>query len=1046
VQFDVLGPLRVRATGEDEVVVSGRRLRRLLGRLVVDAGRPVRLGELVDAVWTGEDPPDANALQALVSRLRRSLGDGATIVQTVSGYQLDGADTDVRRFESAISEGDAESALGLWRGEPLIDADGADYTVPLVARLAEQHLLATERHLAARLGAPGTAAQLEELVRLHPLRETLVALLIRSLADSDRTADALAAYERTRTLLADELGVDPGTELQQLQLELLRGKPTRVRRTNLRAARTRFVGRDDEVKRLVRNLDNGRLATIVGPGGAGKTRLANEVAADFVARMPGGVWMVELAPVADPHDIPATVLGALGLREARTIDRHELMPRTVIDQVVEAIGDRATLVVLDNCEHLIADAAVVADQLLAECPGLRILATSREPLGIDGEALTGLASLPMPPDGASAVDASSYQSVQLFADRALAADAGFTLDNRTAGPVCEIVRRLDGLPLAIELAAARLHVMPLAEIARRLEDRFALLTGGSRAALPRHQTLRAVVQWSWDLLTDHERMLVERLAVFAGGSTLESASAVVTDDALPVAGLQVLFDNLVDKSLLYVVEGENPRYRMLETIREYGVERLADRGEVAAARGAHASYFKRLALEAEPKLRTPDQLRWLPLLHAERDNITAALRFLGDSGRTGDALELVHALTWYWATTDNFAEAGTWLDYVLALPGEDPSELRTLLRSVSSLSALMTLSSASIEEVDTALALIRTAYEQLDAIPPSRYPIVALLRPLLAMFGGMQDQAETATEQGLTHEDPWVRAAVRMFRANMAENDGQLTKMREDVHLGVAEFRELGDRWGLAASLATLGQLLTLDGDVEGAIDAYVEATAYLDELSVMGEGNVIHLRLANLRLRQGDLEGARRQAERVRAMGRIESEVFADLVLFSVARDGGDDEERARLHQELVRHLAEFTPGHLVQDHLRAMLLAVLAEAELAAGNLPAAHTYATDGLAAGRRTQDMPIMASVGEAVARVAAADGHSRDAAVLLGAVATLRGAEDSTDQRYAAFKQSVMAVVGADFEKLFAAGAALGRDDAIARLEEVSSRAGHVRLL
>ena len=400
-------------------------------------------------------------------------------------------------------------ALTLWRGTPLADAGDAAYATAPAVRMLEQRLDAQTDLIEAelRLGrGVDVIGDLDALLAANPLRERLAGQLMRALAAAGRTADALAVFERLREALADQLGVDPGAEVLALQLAVLRGEiepeitaPVVSRRnSNLRASLTSFIGRQEELARVSALLESGRLVTIVGPGGAGKTRLANEIAAGWVSRKADGVWLIELAPVTDAKAIAQAMLGALGLLDTRAVERRvDRQGRDSVEHLLDVLSQADCLLLVDNCEHLIGPVASLVDQLLATCPDVRILTTSREPLGIVGEALCVLPPLGLPPVGVSAADAVGHPAVQLLVERAQQVSAGFVVDDGTVAPVTEIVRRLDGLPLAIELAAARLRVMPIGEIAARLSDRFRLLTGGSRTAMPRHRTLRAVVEWSW---------------------------------------------------------------------------------------------------------------------------------------------------------------------------------------------------------------------------------------------------------------------------------------------------------------------------------------------------------------------------------------------------------------------------------------------------------------------------------------------------------------------------------------------------------------------
>ncbi|HZE31682.1 MAG TPA: BTAD domain-containing putative transcriptional regulator, partial [Actinoallomurus sp.] len=591
-RIGILGPLEVVAGGR-VVEIEGARLRALLIRLALDAGRVVTADTLAQSLWPEGGPSDpAHALQSLMSRLRRALPDRAPVRSVHRGYCLDlpAEAVDVLRFEHLAGEGrralrngrahDAgrllSDALRLWRGEPLAEVADVPYAAAVAVRLRELRLGTIEDRVDAELAAGPEAAhlvaELEELTAQHPLRERLRGLLIRALHADARPAEALTAYEDFRRLLADELGSDPGPEVREAHLAVLRAEDVRRRRRhgNLPASLSSLVGRTSEQTRITSQLTDNRLVTLVGPGGVGKTRLATAVAIGLDENLSGGIWSTELAEVSDPEDVPQAVAGALGLRETSPLDTPA-RPRDTVSRLVEALSSAEAVIVLDNCEHLIDAAARLAGDLLRRCPHLRIIATSREPLGIDGEALFPVPPLGLPDPGASAEQALARPAVRLFSDRAGSVRPGFTVDDGNVAAVIDICRRLDGLPLAIELAAARLRSLAINELAVRLDDRFGLLTGGTRTALPRHRTLRAVIAWSWELLTPDERRLAQRLAAFPGDVGLDSA-VVVADGSLDD------LTALVDRSLL---QFDGTRYRMLETIREFGLEKLADSGELS---------------------------------------------------------------------------------------------------------------------------------------------------------------------------------------------------------------------------------------------------------------------------------------------------------------------------------------------------------------------------------------------------------------------------------------------------------------------------------
>ncbi len=825
VEVAILGPLTVRVGDADHPPVSGARLRRLLLRLAVDAGSVVSAGELLDAVWPddGSRPEGAtNALQSLVSRLRRALGDPSAIQQLPGGYRLavEKSDIDAHLFAGLAARGRGElragdpegamgtleSALALWRGAPLSDADAAPYAEAVIARLDQQRIQATGDLFDAYIAlgrAADVVAQLEELATAEKLQEAFTGQLMTALAAAGRTAEALAAYERLRGRLADELGVDPDPQLQAKHLALLRGEmpgpatpmtptvqPGRpARRTNIRAGLTSFIGREVELCRIGELLDAGRLTTIIGPGGAGKTRLSAQAASAWQDRTVDGVWMIELAPVTEAANIPLTMLSALGLRETAVLDRRsERAARDSVERLFEALEEADTLLVVDNCEHLITAVAELVDTILARCPGVRVLATSREPLGIAGESLCVIPPLGLPPATASAAEAAGYPAVQLLAERAAAVSADFTVDESNVRDIVEIVRRLDGLPLAIELAAARMRVLPVHEVALRLSDRFRLLTGGNRTAMPRHRTLRAVVEWSWDLLTPPERLLAERLSIFPAGATEDAANEICADERLPAASVPELLMSLVDKSLLQVVGSEPVRYRMLETIREYGVERLTDRDEAGSARDAHAHYFAALIERLEPELRSRGQLVAISVLNEEQDNIAAALRFLGDSGQHELAIQMALALGWHWSMSAGHTESLAWMEFLLQLPGIEAQPSLIYVKAFRALSRQFSGLADAADDEERMRAEFAAIAAELEFAPPSRWPALAILEPTLSFFGGEEKHALQLSDRLIHSPDPWLRAAVRSLRASFAENVGDIETMRVDVDAALRDY------------------------------------------------------------------------------------------------------------------------------------------------------------------------------------------------------------------------------------------------------------------
>jgi predicted ATPase len=1056
VQIALLGPLEVRDGTGTPVEVAGTRLRTLLTRLALDAGRPVAVGVLLDTVWADRPPAEANnALQTLVSRLRRAFGDTGVIAQSQAGYRLAVApdEVDAHRFEQLAAEGARAlrggdpraagrcltEALALWRGPALADTP-SEALASHASRLEDLRLGAVLDRVDADLAVADPAAlvpELEVLAAEHPLHERLAGQLMRALGGSGRQADALLVYERLRARLADELGVDPSAELQQVHLGLLRGefgaRQQTPRRTNLKAQLTSFVGRDDEVARIGKSLEQFRLVTLVGPGGAGKTRLAGEAAARVIDSADDGVWMVELAQITAGTDVPQAVLGSLGLRETHLLDRRgTLSARDAMTRLIEALIDTQTVLILDNCEHVIEASARLADHLLAECPDLRILTTSREPLGIFGEVLLAVPPLGRPAPTACPAEAMEYPAVRLFADRASAVRPEFEVADDSVAAVIEIVRRLDGLPLAIELAAARLRTLPLDEIAARLSDRFRLLTGGSRTALPRHRTLRAVVEWSWDLLSDDERRLAEQLAVFPSGVTATSAIAVTDVRADDVADL---LGSLIDKSLLQPI-GAGRRMRMLETIREYGAERLAERSELGDVRARHADHFAALMFEAEPFLITADQLPWFDLLREERDNIVAALRYRCDSGDADGALRLAMALASYAMMLGHHVEISNWMADALAVPGATDPQLQLIATALYALNTAATGTSA--DDVETGIEHLRRLALDLVEVDSDISPFVGLMRAAAAYFAGDLELADRFIADTLRSENEWARAAVRMFRANLAENEGDVDAMRGEIEIALTEFRRLGERWGLASTLRGHAQLCTLDGRLDEARAAYEEALRLAGELNSREDEGYLLGRLADVELRRGEFASAREYVLRARATaeehGSPWESVFTMAMLGAIEQQCGDIEEARRLQREAMRRVTTMPTGHPAQGHLRAILLAVGARISHDDGELETARQLGRDAFDAALDTRDMPIVAAVGVTLAQIAAAAGDTAAAAAMLGAAARVRGADDPSARDIAVLTEKLRESLGQDvFDASYAAGKALDRDAAIERL-------------
>ena len=685
--FRVLGSLEVVRDGVP-VPIGSRMQRRLLALLLIHADTSVSPGHAVEVLWDGQPPPSATkGLHTYLSRLRRALGEDGRIVSDPHGYRLRVGDRelDARRFEDGVAaarlqleQAPAEAAAGLadalslWRGPAYGEFADADFARPEAVRLDELHLAATEDAFAARLacGDSGVVADLEAFTTANPLRERAHAQLMTALSRSGRQTDALEVYQRMRHRLAEDAGLEPSPALQQLQADILQHAPDVTAATaaptrhspaqspagRLPAPATSFVGRHHESEAVHRMLERARLVTLTGVGGVGKTRLALQAAATSAERYPDGAWCCELAS-SDSEAVGHAVADTLGL--------HQQAGAGMADSIVAALADKQLLLVLDNCEHVIDAAAQLAGSILRGCPEVTILATSREPLAVDGEQVWLVPPLPLPADRAD--DPTGAPSVRLFYDRARSHRFDLDDDAATVAAVADICRQLDGLPLAIELAAALVPALEPADIARRLGQRFRLLTRGPRTDR-RHRSLTAVVAWSYQLLDPPEQQLFDRLSVFAGGFTLAAAEGVCADDELAVDHLAGLLAGLVSRSMVEVDRTCEPvRYHLLHTLRHYAGQRLAERGETPVLRARHAAWFVELAERADVEVRGPREAEAVALVESELANLRATHRWTTGQGDAELALRLVAALYVYARFRLN-DEVFAWAEEAAALP------------------------------------------------------------------------------------------------------------------------------------------------------------------------------------------------------------------------------------------------------------------------------------------------------------------------------------------------------------------------------------------
>ncbi|PFG48851.1 DNA-binding SARP family transcriptional activator/predicted ATPase [Amycolatopsis sulphurea] len=1005
----LLGPLRAAEDDGTPIDIGGARLRTLLARLALDVGRAVPPDMLIDGLWGGEPPADAaNALQSLVSRLRRVLRQpGVQLESGPGGYRLaiPAEAVDVHRFEQLAAEGRNELAAGrdpraaeilrealeLWRGVALADVLDAPFAAEFAGRLDELRAEVMEDRFEAELRLGRHAEVLSDLaaaVQQQPLRERLVGLRIQALCAAGRQADALHTYEATRVVLAEELGVDPSAELQDVHLRALRGEfasaPAVADRLPQRL--TSFIGRTDELKLLAELLADARLVTLVGPGGAGKTRLATEAASRHPAQARSRVWFVPLAGVRDAADVLGSLLAALEVRETR-VGETEVRRRPLgsVEHAAEVLSSGESLLVLDNCEHVIDTAARLADDLLRRVPGLRVLATSREPLAITGEALCPLGPLPVPAETALPSEVGALDSARLFLDRAVAVRPGFHLDESTVEAVTQICRRLDGMPLALELAAARLRSMTAGQIAERLDDRFRLLTSGSRTALPRQRTLRAVVEWSWDLLTDTELRLARRLAVFASSFDEAAAEAVCADEHLPAGEVVYVLGSLVEKS---IVDTLGTRYRMLETLRVYADDRLAAAGERERFRSAMVAYYLDLAERTEPILRSREQLDAIAVYEAENDNLSAALRAAIDAEDGISAGRLLFAMFWYLTVLGQSERAGSFLNDVLKLDEQLPPDVSASLR----MSQAMLRAIGGPQHLTGVTELVDECVRT-GAADRSRWLTVAL--PVVAHVSGLPELARREVRRAVTGPDAWGRAAGYWAESFLRTDAGDLAgaaAARERAHAG---FAEIGDRWGLAMTYGFRAADRSQSGDHEGAIADYTEGVRLALELRSHDDVVQQWWRLAEERSRAGDQPGSRRELDGAwryaEASGTRQLQAIL-LLGYEVVAMRERDFARAREIGREIRSAQQewpFPDGGFEDEWLAALDASLLVAEEKPDEAEPLVATV----LRVVAHRADMPRLAEVIELLARIRYQQHETEEAARLLWLTEVVRGRLD-----------------------------------------------------
>ena len=1014
-EFRLLGPLEVVADDGTVVPLRGLKLRALTALLALHAGHVISSDRLIDSLYGDELPQQAgNALHLLVSKVRRALreagGDGVVATRP-PGYVLavEPDQVDALRFVRMVAEGRAHleqgaaeeaaallgQALRMWRGDALADFAYEDFATAERGRLEEVRRSAIEDRIEADLVLGRHADCIDELqvlVVAHPFRERLWGMLMLALYRAGRQADALRAFQEARRRLGEELGIDPGSELRALEAAILVQDPALdVARPsspaapaavmgNLPRPLTSCIGRDGDMAALGEILEGARLVTLTGPGGAGKTRLAVETGLRFGTRFEAGAWMVDLSGVLDGDGVVPALRGSLGLEGA---------PATAppaqgeVAQLAGALGDRGMLVVLDNCEHLVARVAGVAEDLLFRCPRLTLLCTSREAFGVPGEMLYAVPPL------------TAEVAARLFVERALAGVPKLVLDEAAMVAVDDICARLDGLPLAIELAASRARAFDVTQIAARLGDRFRLLSAGPRTAVPRQRTLRAVVDWSYDLLDPAERLVFERLSVFAGGATLEAAEAVCAGDGVSGTEVAEILARLVDKSLVTVDRRATPsRFTMLQTLSDYGRERLAESGRTDAARRRLAAWAVDLARRAErPPGGTAPPLP-LRVVADEADNVDAVLAWALDHD-PAVAFEVGARLGWFWLATGRLDSGWRVLTRSLAERPVVDEALRARGLAWAGYLGSFVGDSAASARLEEAIAHARQLGD------PLTLGLVLGVRGALFAWAGRPRDAEPLLAESAACQraagSVWGEAIVSILQGTAAMTDGRFDEAEALLRHSSEGLRATGDDWDLGMVLHQRAELAHRRGRPDDAAAAVEEIRASGSTISNRYYAATTFAHLTFARLAQGRIDEAARAGDDAVAAAGQQSHPFALGFAFhargsAALAQGRHDQAEA----DLAVALGQFSPQ--VNPHNRALCLGDYGRVAQARGDLHVAIQRHVQAVRMAAEMTDPVVTRSSLEGLALALVMAGEARRAGLVLGAAAALGDGNGATWSR------------------------------------------------
>ncbi len=937
-QIQLFGGFAIRVDGAaiPEETWRSKRVRNLIKLLALAPGHRMHRDQVIDALW-----PDSD-LTAAANNLHQTLFTARKIFEAagVSTLNLqdsllslgDGLSVDVDKFEAAAtraanSQDPAlfQAALDLYSGDLLPEDLYEEWTVVRRDSLRQLHLrllLDLARLRETRKEYSAGIETLGQVLAIDRAHEEAHAGLMRLYALSGQRQPALRQFQTLKEALRNELEADPSPTSLRLYEEIQSGRlaqttalvstETNPRKHNLPAQLTSFIGRETEIADLSENVKSTRLVTLTGAGGTGKTRLALQVAEQVLDTFPDGVWLVELAPLSDPTLVPQACLQAMEL-----VQQPGASPSITLAHFLE---NKHTLLILDNCEHLLAACTGLVNDLVKACPKLHILATSREILSVPGESPFRVPSLafPDPRSLPTPAEMAQFEAVQLFEVRSKQASAGFHLAPEDTRAVAQICSRLDGIPLAIELAAARMHVLTVDQLAARLDNTFRILTGGSKAVLPRQQTLKATIDWSYDILTSNERLLLQRLSVFAGGWTLDAAEAVCADAegaANAISALDVidLLAQLVDKSLVVAsIQKEGVRYHLLETIRQYARDHLMETGRGVEVRGRHLAYFAQLSAEAQPHLRAKGMVEWLERLDQELDNLRVALEW----ALTSDimvGLKIVTDLFWFWHIRALFDEVSAILEKLLAGEAEERADQalsgQRALQRARGLHALAhylnyitnhPLTSKRIEFCQESIAILR-------GLGPSARLDLAISLTKLLWFQKTYDQPSPLREEVLEiikyEKNTFYLSEHYYFESISILLHGKLDEAKDLLEKSLALAKEIGDLDAMMSRSAELSYLIWYQGDDQRADALLQDAIRLSRTVKNRWSEPEYPLELGNRKLARGDyLEAARLARESLRKYRELNYSigVFKSLdTLHCTAWSQGELEESIRIGQE---------------------------------------------------------------------------------------------------------------------------------------------------